>query len=235
MLRSFFLIFILAVITVVATAGFRGTHSTKSPIEIIPDMDRQPRFDPQHESAFFNDGRAARKPVEGTVPLGYILSHAYYQTSGNNNKFAQSPGAFSIAPDYYNTGKIGDNYGDGIPVEISKELLQRGKERFTINCAVCHGATGSGNGIVSQYGLVAVANFQDSRLRAMPDGQVFNTITNGKNTMGAYGSNVTVEDRWAIIAYIHALQRSQSGRVDDVPENLRAQLDQPPTPAAATK
>ncbi|MEA3188816.1 MAG: hypothetical protein QOD99_2646 [Chthoniobacter sp.] len=235
MLRVFFLFFVLAVITVVAVAGFRGTHSTKTPIEIIPDMDRQPRFDPQHESAFFNDGRAARRPVEGTVPLGYVLQNAYYSTGGSNNKFAKAPGAFSDAPDYFNTGKIGDAYGDGLPLEASMELMQRGRERFTVNCAICHGATGAGNGIVSQYGLVGVANFQDARLRAMPDGQIFNTITNGKNTMGAYGSNVTVEDRWAIIAYIRALQQMQNSKVADVPENLRAQLDQPPPQEPAKK
>src|SRR5581483_7009328 len=224
MLRSFFLIFILAVITVVAIAGFRGTHTTKPPIEIIPDMDHQPRFDPQHESAFFSDGRAARKPVDGTVPLGYTLPHAYYSTEANNNKFRQKPGAFSMAPDYYNSGKIGDVYGDGIPVEVTPEFMARGKERFTINCAVCHGATGSGNGIVTQYGLVGVANFQDNRLRTMPDGQIFNTITHGKNTMGAYGPQITVEDRWAIIAYIRALQRSQNATLNDVPQDQRAQL-----------
>lgn len=235
MLRSFFLIFFLAIITVMAIAGFRGVHSTKTPIEIIPDMDRQPRYDPQHESAFFSDSRAARKPVAGTVPLGYVLPNAYYTTGGNNNAHAEAPGAFSASPGYADTGKIGDVYGDGLPLEATAELMQRGRERFTVNCAVCHGATGAGNGIVSQYGLVGIANLQDTRLRAMPDGQIFNTITNGKNTMGAYGSNVTVEDRWAIIAYLRALQRAQGSKIEDVPEDLRAQLDQPAAPEAAQK
>ncbi len=232
MLRSFFLIFILAVITVVAIAGFRGTHTTKRPIEIIPDMDHQPRYDPQHESTFFADDRAARKPVEGTVPLGYVVPHLYYSTGGSNNKFDPTRGNFSDAPDYFNTGKIGDSYGDGIPVQVTRELIARGRERFTINCAVCHGATGMGNGIVTQYGLVGVANFQDNRLITMPDGQIFNTITNGKNSMGAYGGNVTVEDRWAIICYLRALQRSQHATVADVPTDQRAQLDKPQEQAA---
>ena len=92
--------------------------------------------------------------------------------------------------------------------------------------AGCHGATGAANGIVTQYNLVGVASFQDQRLRDMSDGQIFNTITRGKNKMGAYGSNIAVEDRWAIIAYIRALERSQGGStVKDVPEALRAQLD----------
>lgn len=231
MLRTFFLFFALTVIAVVALAGFRGTRMTTPPIEIIPDMDRQPRFEPQHESDFFADDRAARRPVPGTVPLGYVLPHAYYTTGGNNNQLAESPGAFSDAPNYYNTGKIGDFYGEGIPVKVTPELIQRGRERFTINCAVCHGAVGMGNGIVTQYGLVGVANFQDKRLIEMPDGQIFNTITHGKNTMGAYGSNVTVEDRWAIISYLRALQRSQHAALADVPDDQRAQLDQPPESA----
>src|ERR1043166_3855784 len=173
MLRAFFLFFILAVIMVVSLLGFRGHKSPKPPIEIFPDMDRQPKFDPQHESQFFSDSRAQRLPVPGTVPIGYTLSRSYLTTQGNNNKFAQRPGSFANAPDYYNTGRIGDSYGDGIPLDLSREetaraLIERGRERFTINCAICHGATGEGNGIVGQFGLVGIANLQDKRIQAMP-------------------------------------------------------------------
>ena len=237
MLRAFFLIFILAIIMVVSLAGFRGQHNPKPPFEIMPDMARNPRFDPQHESAFWADGRAQRPPVPGTVPIGYELPNSYFATNGNNSHVTQKSGGFSNATDYFNTGKIGDSYGDGMPIEITREVMERGQERFNINCAVCHGATGAGNGIVSQYGLVGVANFQDGRIRTMPDGQIFNTITHGKNTMGAYGPNVTVEDRWAIIAYIRALERSQNATIADVPDDQRAQLEQPSQaaqPGAAT-
>src|SRR5438067_13003499 len=138
MLRAFFLFFILAVIMVVSLAGFRRQKSPKPPIESFPDMDRQPKFDPQHESRFFSDSRAQRPPVPGTVPMGYTLPHGYYTVSGNNNKFAQRPGGFANAPDYYNTGRIGDSYGDGIPLDLAREdtareLLERGRERFAIN------------------------------------------------------------------------------------------------------
>ena len=93
-----------------------------------------------------------------------------------------------------------------------------------------------GNGVTSQYGLVGIANLTDARIRTMPDGQIFNTITNGKNTMGAYGGNLTVEDRWAVISYLRALQRSQGGgTIADVPEDQRAMLDKPPTPPAEAK
>lgn len=227
MLRGFFLIFILAVIAVVSLAGFRGTHSPKAPIEIFPDMVRNPRYDAQHESDFFADTRAARPPVPGTVPLGYNVPGAYLATGANNNAAAQQPGGFSNAVDYYNTGRMGDVYGDGIPLKVDGGVLHRGQERYGINCAVCHGPVGLGDGITSQFGLVGIANLQQDRIKTMPDGQLFNRITFGYRTMGAYGSNITVEDRWAIIAYIRALERSQSGTINDVTDEERAQMEQP--------
>ena len=227
MLRAFFLIFLFATIAVVSLAGFRGARSAKPPLEIFVDMVRNPRYDPQHESDFYADTRATRPPVPGTVPLGYTLPEAFLSTGANNNKLAQQPAAFSNSPDYYDSGRISGFYGDGIPLKLNRDLLERGRERFNINCAVCHGPVGMANGITSQYGLVGVANFQDSRIRKMPDGQIFNTITLGYKTMGAYGSNLSVEDRWAIIAYIRALERSQAATLSDVPPDQRAQLDLP--------
>ena len=90
---------------------------------------------------------------------------------------------------------------------------------------MCHGATATGNGITKQYGLATVVTLQDDRIRKMADGEIFNTITNGKNTMMAYGPNVTVADRWAIIAYLRALQRSQNAAIDDVPEEHHAEME----------
>ena len=227
MLRAFFLIFILATIAIVSLAGLRGIHSAKPPLEIFVDMVRNPRYDPQHESDFYSDTRAARPPVPGTVPLGYGVPNAFLSTGANNNKLDQEPGGFSDAPDYYNSGRIGDVYGDGIPLKVTREVLDRGRERFNINCAVCHGPVGLGNGITTQFGLVGVANFHDARIRTMPDGQIFNTITLGKNTMGAYGSNISVEDRWAIISYIRALERADGASINDVPWTLRTQMVAP--------
>lgn len=238
MLRYFFLIFLLVVVAIVSLAGFRGERTTKPPIQVFPDMDFQPRFDPQHTSEFFADSRAARQPVPGTVPMGYTLPNAYFSTGANNNKFGQKPAGFSVGPAYYDTGRIEDSYGDGIPLEPSPQLMERGRERFAIHCAICHGASGDGKGIVGQYGLVGIANLQETRIRQMPDGQIFNTITHGKNTMGAYGGQVTVEDRWAIIAYLRALQRSFAGKLEDVPEDKRTVLAkiqaETAPPAAAT-
>jgi mono/diheme cytochrome c family protein len=112
--------------------------------------------------------------------------------------------------------------------------MERGQQRFNITCAMCHGAAAGGNGITKQYGLATVVSLQDDRLRKMSDGEIFNTITNGKNTMMAYGPNVVVADRWAIIAYLRALQRSQHATIGDVPEDRRAELDKPASPPPTT-
>jgi mono/diheme cytochrome c family protein len=122
---------------------------------------------------------------------------------------------------------MGNNWGTGVPIPVTPQLLQRGRERFNITCAMCHGATATGNGISKAYGLATVVTLQDDRIRKMSDGEIFNTITNGKNTMMAYGPNIPVQDRWAIIAYLRALQRSQNATVADVPPEHRADLDKP--------
>ncbi len=222
MLRYFFLSFIVIVAGVIALAGFRGEKSPNPPLQIFPDMKAQPRFDPQHPTSFFADGRADRKPVEGTIPMGYTLENRFSQTSANN----LTDGAhFTNVPDYLNTGKIGETYGNGIPVEVSVTLLERGRQRFNINCAICHGKTAAGDGIIKSYGLATIASLQDERIRTMPDGQIFSTITNGKSTMGAYGPQIAVEDRWAIIAYLRALQKSQNVTLAELPADQQKELN----------
>jgi mono/diheme cytochrome c family protein len=226
MLRYFFIAFILGSISVAVLAGFRGTHSELAPLQIFPDMKMQPRYDPQHESTFYANGSAARQPVAGTIPLGYTLPGSFLQAGAKNGTL--KPNGFTNQPDYYNTGKFGDVYGDGFPLDVTEALVQRGQERFNINCAVCHGKVGLANGVATQFGVAAVANLQDDRIRTMPDGQIFSTITNGKNTMGAYGPNIAVEDRWAIVAYIRTLQKSQSMKLADLPEAKQKELQSKP-------
>ncbi len=226
MLRYFFIAFILISAAVLSLAGFRGSKMAHPPIEIFPDMDHQPRFDAQHPNGFFADDRSGRKPVEGTVPLGYAL-HGFYLQAGAKNA-AYEPAGFTKQPDYFDTGKFGDSYGDGFPVEVTAKLVARGQQRFDINCAVCHGKVGMGNGVVGQYGVAAIANLQDDRIRAMPDGQIFSTITNGKNTMGAYGPLIAIEDRWAIVAYVRALQKSQGVKLAELPEAKQQELQAKP-------
>jgi cytochrome c5 len=226
MLRTFFALFILGVCTVLALAGFRGTNFSRPPIEIFPDMDHQPKFQPQHPSTFYSDGRSARSPIEGTVPIGYSLPGRFLQAGARNAAF--EAGGFVNANTYLQTGRMGEVYGDGIPVEITEALLDRGQERYNINCGICHGKTGEGNGVVQKIGAWAtVANLQDDRIRQQPDGQIYNTITHGKNTMGAYGPNIAIEDRWAIVAYIRALQKSQRVQLADLPPEKQKELQQP--------
>jgi mono/diheme cytochrome c family protein len=253
MLRAFFVIFFLCMIAMVAVLGFRGQKSTQPPSEIFPDMVRQPKVRAQAPLDFFADGRGPRLPVAGTVPVGYEMParNASHSDAGGSKPKTEGtpPGmtgdapeeahmriAFSAGTDYFNTGKMGDQWGTGIPFPVTRELMERGQQRFNITCAMCHGAAAGGNGITKQYGLATVVSLQDDRLRKMSDGEIFNTITNGKNTMMAYGPNIVVSDRWAIIAYLRALQRSQHATIADVPEDRRAELDKPasPPPAAAT-
>jgi mono/diheme cytochrome c family protein len=232
MLRGFFLTFLLVGVAMVAFLGFRGQKSTGSPIEVFPDMVRQVRVGPQAPLGFFADNRGIRPPVVGTVPIGYDMPQANAQASPGTAPLPSGPEmqqkfGFSSGNDYASTGKMGANWGSGIPVPVTAELMERGAQRFNINCAVCHGATAAGDGIVKQYGMATIVTLQDARIRAMSDGEIFNTITHGKNTMMAYGPNVTVGDRWAIIAYLRALQRSQSGTPADVPPEAQVQLEKP--------
>jgi mono/diheme cytochrome c family protein len=246
MIRGFLLIFLLIGIAIVAVFGFRGQTSTGSPIEVFPDMVRQMKVRAQAPLGFFADGRGSRPPVAGTVPIGYEMPKPGTEASpgaapvpGEMN--AQPHLSFSGGTDYFNTGKMGTNWGTGFPLPVTGDLMQRGKQRFNINCSACHGFTAAGNGITKQYGLATVVSLQDERIRKMADGEIFNTITNGKNTMMAYGPNISVTDRWAIISYLRALQRSQNATEADVPAEHRAELDKPaetkpePKPEAAKK
>jgi mono/diheme cytochrome c family protein len=227
MLRYFFILFALLVILVVSMAGFRGQKSQRSPIEIFSDMRNQPKVKAQVASSFFADGRGDRKPVAGTVPIGYAIPmHKLVNDSVGEAGGRYKQVYFSSGPVYFDTGKIGDQWGTGMPFEITPELMQRGRERFTINCSPCHGATAAGTGIAGKFGLVAIANLHQERILIMADGEIFNTITNGKNTMMGYGDRIQVEDRWAIIAYVRALQKSQGGAtIKDVPASERAALE----------
>ena len=203
-MRYFLLIFALCVVTVVGIAGRRGSFSRRQPIELFPDMVRQPKLRPQTPVPFFSDGRSSRLPIPGTI--------------------AQEDTHYEDLP--VNTGRIPGttNFVETIPVEVTAKLIARGQQRFNINCSPCHGQQADGNGVVKKLGLATVANLHDKRIVELPDGEIFNTITYGKNTMGPYGANVTIDDRWAIIAYLRALQLSQLGTVDDVPESARAAL-----------
>ena len=212
-MRYVLLSLLLLGLVVVSIAGFRGGLSRRPPIEVFPDMDRQPKLRPQAPNSFFSDRHSSRLPVAGTVPQ-----------TGPRKVGDREVYPFEDAPD--NTGRETGttNFVETLPVPVTAQLLARGQERYQIHCAQCHGAAGDGKGIMAKYQMVGMANFHDQRLVVMPDGEIFNTITYGKNLMSAYGPNVDVPDRWAIIAYVRALQRSRLGSLDDVPEPMRSTL-----------
>jgi mono/diheme cytochrome c family protein len=220
-MRYFLLLFLLTCFGVVAICGFRGSHTRRPPIELFPDMVRQNKVRPQTPSEFFPDERASRLIPTGTVPRGgpYVINGVELAIDGKPvYPYEDSP---------VNTGRITGttNFVLVNPLAITRQLLERGQQRYQINCQPCHGPDGDGKGITSKYGMIGMANFHDQRLIDMCDGEIFNVITYGKPPamlMGPYGANVTIEDRWAIIAYVRALQRSQLATVEDVPEPERA-------------
>jgi hypothetical protein len=217
-MRYFLLLLIVTCIAVVGIAGFRGSHTRRTPIEIFPDLVRQNKVRPETPSEFFPDQMASRPIPAGTVPHNNPMT-----LNGEVLKIDGKP-VYSYEDSPVYTGRVPGttNFVPVNPVPITRELLERGQQRYQINCLPCHGPAGDGKGITSKYGMVAMANFHDKRLIDMADGEIFNTITHGKNLMGAYGPNVVVEDRWAIIAYVRALERSQLATSEDVPESERA-------------
>ena len=212
-MRYFFLAYALIALVVVGILGFRGQKFEQPPVRIFPDMDEQDKLRAQKPSSFFADGQGARLPVAGTQARGFnphgdrvIGGIPEYEFGGQSG--------------YYYTGHVGDYYGNGMPEELelatpadAESLIRRGQERYGIYCAICHGASGNGKGVVSEYGVPIVGNNM-AVLNAIspevyPDGRLFEVITMGKGQMGAYGANIPVRDRWAIIAYIHTLQAAK--------------------------
>ena len=199
------------VVLLISVMGFRGLVSTRPPIEVFPDMDHQAKYKPQAQSKFFADGRADRPLPAGTVPFG--------------RDSQQADPAFLRADDAHYAGKNADgSFVKGFPIEITEAVIRRGQNRYQIYCAPCHGALGDGNGITKSYGMVATPSYHDDRLRTMAEGEIFNTITLGKNTMFPYADKLSPDERWAVIAYVRALQRSHHAKIDDVPPELRGGL-----------
>ena len=205
-MRWFFLVLSIAVVTVVYALGPRGEKFSEPPFELFPDMDHQYKLKAQKGSAFFENGQGARKPVAGTVPLGYVKpseAEGLLTTSLD----------YSAGDGYASTGQFVDFYGKGFPegITIDQSFLQRGKERYAISCTPCHGESGNGVGVISKYWAIPpTANLIDPRVKDMPEGQLFWTITHGKGLMGPYSGVVPVTDRWAIVAYVRALQAASN-------------------------
>ncbi|MBL9165249.1 MAG: cytochrome c [Planctomycetaceae bacterium] len=177
------------------------------------DMYDQPRLEPLEKNAFFDDGRSSRPLVEGVVEHGAI-----------------SPDSVIL------TGKVNGQLTDELPPEFKLDavLLKRGEQRFNIFCSNCHGRSGDGDGMIVLRGYRKPPTYHSERLRGTPIGHFFDVATNGFGVMPSYASQIPVDDRWAIAAYIRALQLTQYAKVDDLSDAERQQLETQPTAATPT-
>jgi len=198
----------LALLPLACIYRAQATSSTSPRFHVVPDMDSQSYHRAQSASDFFTDGRAMRAPVDGTVSRGELHDdEALY------------------------LGKENDIWVTYVPGGIDADVMVRGRERYEIFCAACHGGTGSGDGMVARRAAKLAegtwtlpSDLKAAAALARPEGELFDIISNGIRKMPAYGSQIPVADRWAIVAYVRALQRSAHAQLGDVPENLRAEI-----------
>jgi len=165
------------------------------------DMHDQPRYEPLERNAFFEDGRASRPFVEGTVARGQLR-----------------------LDDHFYTGKVNGELVTTLPFAATKEILERGQQRYNIFCSPCHDQIGNGTGMIVQRGFRQPPSFHIDRLRQASAGHFFDVMTNGFGTMYSYADRIAPKDRWAIAAYIRALQLSQNATLEDVPAAERSKL-----------
>ena len=188
---------------VVVAAGCRGGTSDLPPFHGWTDMDYQQKYLPESASTLFPDGRAMRPLVEGTVAQGQLREDdAMYR------------------------GKTADGtFVANMPIAVDEATLKKGQERYNIYCAPCHDEAGSGHGMVVKRGYPLPVDLGSDRVRTMPDGEIFNVITNGVRNMPSYRKQVPVEDRWKIVAWVRVLNKSQHASTNDVPPEMKNRID----------
>lgn len=185
-----------------ALTGCRGEVSRKPPVHLNQNMDFQDKYMPFGQSTIFDDARTMRLPPRGTVAQGQLKEDdRLYRGQDEEGNFVTT-----------------------MPIAVDMDVLKWGQERYNIFCAPCHDKSGSGKGIVVSRGLVPPPSYHQDKLRAMSVGELYGVISNGVRTMPSYRHQIPVEDRWAIVAYIRALQRSQFAGASDVPEDKRGSL-----------
>lgn len=186
---------------------------------------------PYRSSVFFRDGLSSRPPVDGTVARGFLNSDKEFFTGKKAGRVANTQGTPAQAPGPQPTSLTGAAplgaaaYPDDVevfPIQVTKETVRRGKERYEIFCSACHGLTGDGDGMIVRRGFRRAASFNDERLRQAPVGHFFDAITNGWGAMPSYAPQISPQDRWAIVAYIRALQLSQAGRQQEEQPGVKA-------------
>ena len=209
----------MMVFMVVSLAGFRGDISRKPPLEVFPDMDRQPKLRPLEPNSFFENGMSSQPLVKGTVrrsePIVLTNGEKVYPFQKNhpvNTGFAE-----------------GTNTVASILIPVSMELMKRGQERYNISCVPCHGGQGDGNGVVKFFGFSAIKDLHDANVVKLNDGQLFRVITagsqEGKGLMKGYDTSLSVTDRWAIVASLRALQASRLGKESEVPKRFHVKAE----------
>jgi len=213
-------------IPLVLAARGRFEPSRQPRIHIFQDMDKQPRYEAQDASEIFADGRAMRPVIAGTVARGRLIEDPILRDGYT--------AAWNAEENRWNV-----TFTEDFPqqIKVNDQLLHRGQELFTIFCLPCHGADGRGDGPINRQALslqsrgiagnwVQASNLHDSTIRQRPVGHIYNTIVNGIRNMPPYGQQITdVNDRWAVVAYVRALQLSQDAPRDMVPENIRAESE----------
>ena len=215
-MRIFLALYVCTVVAAVSILGFRGSISTKPPLEVFPDMDRQARYKPQAENEFFADGRNDRPVPANTVARGNYVNQAEVFSAGFEDQ--------ALGDTVLNDGKDGaGNFVKTLPLEVSHALMAEGKAKYDIFCTVCHGAAGDGNGVTKPYGVLA-ASYHDDRLRSVEDGYIFDVIQNGKGLMLPLNDRISPEESWAIVLYVRALQRSQNADAKELSAAQRTEL-----------
>ena len=216
-MKYFFIAYAIIAALFIGLMPTRGAKFADTPFRLLPDMDEQDKLKPQKPDDFFADGQGSRLPVHGTQALGFNPEGVSEIGGIPEHEFGGGTG-------YYATGAIDDYYANGMPEELKLTgenvgaFLKRGEEAFNVNCAICHGKSGDGQGITGQFGVPGIANLvDDTKKQAVyPDGRMFEVITNGKGQMGAYKHNVSLRDRWAIVAYVRAMQFARKAPYDVV-------------------
>ena len=227
----------VAVVATISFLGFQGKVSKDTPVYVFDDMDYQPKYKAQGENAFFADGRDARPAVAGTVASGTgleplkVFSADYRRAESLNPSFVSgkdAKGEFLAGFPAKSLKLVKGQPGD---YAVDAAVLALGQAKYQVYCAVCHGEAADGNGIMKvraslegDVGILTIANLQTPVIRAYPNGQLFDVITNGKNTMMGYGDKLTPEERWAVVAYLRALQLSQNCPPELVPADVKAQI-----------
>jgi mono/diheme cytochrome c family protein len=206
------------------------------------DMQDQPKMKPFRSSPFFSDGLSTRPPIEGTVARGFLKTDTEFFTGKKAGKAPANAAAPSQTPagpqpTGTSTGPALQGaaaYPDDVelfPIPVTEEIVVRGKQRYEIFCSACHGLTGNGDGMIVRRGFRRAASFKDDRLRQAPVGHFFDAITNGWGVMPGYASQIPPQDRWAIIAYIRALQLSQQAQPTQPPPAAPASAPKSSTPS----